>query len=152
MSDSIWRETFPPGTQEIHRYYVASQKDALIVGMNYWIFRDRKDYLRDFVPPNKRRVYHDVADPLRMLSGESIWKYLWFHAARQRLSDRWTSVGGDNLRVPYWSIVVVLAISPARWIVGRLRKRSRSRAGVCVHCGYNLRATPQRCPECGRIA
>lgn len=47
----------------------------------------------------------------------------------------------------YYAVVVLLALPTASVIV-RLR-RSRRKEGTCPVCGYDLRATPDRCPECG---
>lgn len=32
----------------------------------------------------------------------------------------------------------------------RLKREKRFDAGECVACGYDLRESPERCPECGR--
>jgi predicted amidophosphoribosyltransferase len=54
--------------------------------------------------------------------------------------------------VPYWLLVLLFAIAPAWWVL-RWRHRwiaRRIKQGLCPVCGYDLRASPQRCPECGR--
>ncbi len=48
--------------------------------------------------------------------------------------------------------VLLLVGTPLILIVFRLyRRRASFRAGHRPACGYDLRATPERCPECGRV-
>jgi hypothetical protein len=51
--------------------------------------------------------------------------------------------------IPYWMPAAVAAVPAIVWLARRLRARRRTETGRCLRCGYDLRATPGRCPECG---
>jgi hypothetical protein len=53
--------------------------------------------------------------------------------------------------IPLWPLILVAAVFPVLRIKS-YPKRKETRQGHCVCCGYDLRATPDRCPECGTVA
>jgi hypothetical protein len=53
------------------------------------------------------------------------------------------------IAVPYWLITVVLSSPLLHALLVARRRRRRSARQLCPDCGYDLRATPRRCPECG---
>src|SRR5438874_1488442 len=66
----------------------------------------------------------------------------------------WLSAGrvpGTDIDLEF-ALMIASSILPASWIVFRLRRRRRFERGLCQSCGYDLRASPDRCPECGTVA
>jgi len=60
-----------------------------------------------------------------------------------------------NLIIPFWLLTTLFAILPLIEIplfILAFRKSLRDNLGHCAHCGYDLRASPDRCPECGQPA
>jgi hypothetical protein len=56
--------------------------------------------------------------------------------------------------MPFWLPAGLTAVLPAVSVVRFYRDRRwrrRQSVGLCPSCGYDLRATPRRCPECGTI-
>jgi hypothetical protein len=69
----------------------------------------------------------------------------WGLSRRLDRTDAW-------LVLPWWLVIGGSAVPPAVLVartVRRGRRALREYRGLCAGCGYDLRATPGRCPECG---
>ena len=55
------------------------------------------------------------------------------------------------IELPSWLAALATGLIPTLSAIVRIRHRFRSkqRIGHCAKCGYDLRASPDRCPECG---
>ena len=50
---------------------------------------------------------------------------------------------------PFWAATLTTSMLPVLRLTGWLRTRYRLARGRCAGCGYDLRASTDRCPECG---
>jgi hypothetical protein len=123
-------------------------------------------YLRDYVPgPPAPPIGSNILTPKIVAWSKQFGNARnWGHAGGFFMAE-WPIIGtphstriemmgyGYTVGAPPWIWMGFLAILPAiaaiRWR-GRTR-RQRLREGLCPVCGYDLRATPQRCPECGTV-
>lgn len=103
---------------------------------SFWPFEQRRDYI---------------------ISAPGIWKdtyagFLYERHNRRAADSVYDMVG---VRIPYWFMALV-AGGAAMWNLRSawlaVRSWRRVKQGRCARCGYDLRATPDRCPECGNEA
>jgi hypothetical protein len=59
---------------------------------------------------------------------------------------------GWQIVVPLWMLLLLMLVLPAVWYLLHRRAQRRFERGHCAVCGYDMRATPDRCPECGQPA
>ena len=64
-------------------------------------------------------------------------------------SDKRSPSNWQLFSIPHWFLVLLFGFLPVRWFILQRRRRARERIGRCAKCGYDLRATKDRCPECG---
>jgi hypothetical protein len=74
---------------------------------------------------------------------------------RSSLSERPNLIRDKYVRVPYWAFGTLGGATGSILLRCSIRHRidnKRQGAQHCRVCGYDLRATPERCPDCGSIA
>lgn len=86
--------------------------------------------------------------------GSENWRYHFFVGGSRysealgfghAVGPRWKVI-----KIPLWAVAIVVFLPTAvlmlrpQWMVRRRRRR-----GHCIRCGYDLRASPSECPECG---
>jgi predicted RNA-binding Zn-ribbon protein involved in translation (DUF1610 family) len=89
--------------------------------------------------------WHTVDSRQVTLGNDPDWRYLGFAIATW--SD--PAIQQFAIVIPYWFICPLAAILPIRWLRRWRQLRRAGRQVLCPKCGYDLRATPNRCPECG---
>jgi hypothetical protein len=113
--------------------------------------------------PIENRSWHDVDlalnQPLEearghwdLLDAEAANKWSWRgFSMHSKPRDAFAQPGARFvlLRVPLWVIALLAAPLPAAALRRRLQRWRWRRANRCQNCGYDLRATSGRCPECG---
>ena len=80
----------------------------------------------------------------------------WVIGGFSDFETRWTpAYRADTRRIqfilPLWiPPLLFLALVLFLNAIPSLRRRKRKKLGLCLKCGYDLRASKDRCPECGQ--
>jgi predicted RNA-binding Zn-ribbon protein involved in translation (DUF1610 family) len=70
------------------------------------------------------------------------------HLERSYLGYYYT---GYRIYIPHWMMLLLMLIPIGAVIRRKHQRRRLENEGRCLACGYDLRATPDRCPECGTV-
>ncbi len=74
----------------------------------------------------------------------------WYSHQKQ-IDARGNGVSDYHAIFPLWESAALTVVLPLVWLRSWKSGRHNALRGLCQKCGYDLRATPERCPECGTV-
>lgn len=81
------------------------------------------------------------------------WNSRFSYSEAPAIGRKHEKIRVSSVTIPYWAIVVVFAVAPLVHVafgrIQRARRLLRLRRNTCAACGYDLRSSHDRCPECG---
>ncbi len=137
----------------VRSYWVCDAVDCRIVWGGKTLIRVIPNYGRIWVyydtsedSPSRLSLQYrtEEALPIPMLSFANRCGFSYLYAGA-------SPNGRSNWRafVPYWLPTLASAVLPTAWLIDARRRKHRLKHGLCLTCGYDLRASKDRCPECG---
>jgi hypothetical protein len=128
-------------------------------GGNFWLMRERITAMpgEDLAEPRKigrqGRFGFQRTDIHGPRVDDALWPWINCGHGTQllgvvgRTGRRPREYWGFGVRV--WPVALLATFLPAKYLRDWRRDSKRRRTGMCAICGYDLRESPQRCPECG---
>lgn len=145
--DLEWDHSGPVNNVMMFRLYdVETNRGRLHLFFSQWEIPEVEG-LGAFVPVFFREHHTGFKTyPAVTIIGEPFWRQFSFAYER--------NVFSKHLTIPLWLPAVLFGIYPAALFYAafkKLRQQRRIASGLCSACGYDLRESRDRCPECGKV-